>query len=50
MSGTRMARVGEILPQYLSVLDALRRRDGDTACRAMQSHIEEFRNKVRQSI
>lgn len=50
MSGSRMARVGEILPQYLSVLDALRRRDGDAACRAMQSHIEEFRNKVRQSI
>jgi DNA-binding GntR family transcriptional regulator len=50
MSGSPMARVGEILPEYRSILDALRRRDGEAACRAMEAHIEEFRNKVRHAI
>lgn len=50
MSGSRMARVGEILPEYRSILDALHRRDGEAACRAMQAHIEEFRKKVREAI
>jgi DNA-binding GntR family transcriptional regulator len=50
MSGSPMARVSEILPEYRSILDALRRRDGEAACRAMEAHIEQFRNKVRHAI
>lgn len=50
LSGSRMAKVGEILPEYRSILDALQRRDPEAACRAMQAHIEEFRSKVRHAI
>lgn len=50
MSGSPMARVGEIFSEYRAILNALRRRDGEAACRAMEAHIEEFRNKVRQAI
>lgn len=50
MSGSPMDRVSEIFLEYRSVLDALRRRDGPGACRAMEAHIEAFRNKVRNAI
>jgi len=50
LSGSRMSRVGEIVHEYRGVLDALRRRDGDAASRAMQVHIESFRQKVREVI
>jgi DNA-binding GntR family transcriptional regulator len=50
LSGSRMAKVGEIAHEYRAVLDALRRGDGEAASAAMQAHIEEFRKKVRASI
>ena len=50
LSGSRMARVGEIEHEYRAVLRALRRRDGAAAAAAMQAHIEEFRNKVRSTV
>lgn len=50
ISGSRMAKVGEIAHEYHAVIDALRRRDGDAAKAAMQAHIEEFRKKVRSAI
>jgi len=50
ISGSRMAKVGEIAHEYYAVLDALRRRDGAGAKAAMQAHIEEFRKKVRSAI
>jgi len=50
LSGSRMSKVSEIMPEYQAVLDALRGRDPDAACRAMQAHIEEFRKKVRGMI
>jgi DNA-binding GntR family transcriptional regulator len=50
LSGSRMAKVGEIAHEYRAVLDALRRGDGEAASAAMQAHIEEFRKKVRSSI
>jgi DNA-binding GntR family transcriptional regulator len=50
LSGSRMARVGEIEHEYWAVLRALRRRDGPAAAAAMQAHIEEFRKKVRSTV
>ncbi|MDR7522800.1 MAG: GntR family transcriptional regulator [Armatimonadota bacterium] len=50
ISGSSMAKVGEIAHEYYAVLDALRRRDGPAAAAAMQAHIEEFRTKVRSAI
>lgn len=50
ISGSRMAKVGEVAHEYHAVLQSLRRRDGEAARRAMQDHIEEFRKKVRSSI
>jgi DNA-binding GntR family transcriptional regulator len=50
LSGSQMARVGEIAHEYHAVIDALRRRDGRAAAAAMQAHIEEFRKKVRAAV
>jgi DNA-binding GntR family transcriptional regulator len=50
VSGSRMAKVGEIAGEYRRVLDALRRRDGRAASEAMRAHIEEFRKKVRSAV
>jgi len=50
VSGSRMAKVGEIAEEYRRVLDALRRRDGKAAAEAMRAHIEEFRKKVRSAV
>ncbi len=50
VSGSRMAKVGEIAEEYRRVLDALRRRDGEAAAEAMRAHIEEFRKKVRSAV
>jgi DNA-binding GntR family transcriptional regulator len=50
ISGSRMARVKDIRHEYDAVIRALRRREGRAAALAMQSHIEEFRKKVRSSI
>ncbi len=50
VSGSRMAKVGEIVEEYRRVLDALRRRDGKAAAEAMRAHIEEFRKKVRSAV
>lgn len=50
VSGSRMAKVGEIVEEYRRVLDALRRRDGKAAAEAMRAHIEEFRKKVRNAV
>jgi len=50
VSGSRMAKVGEIAEEYRRVLDALRRRDGKAAAEAMRAHIEEFRKKVRSVV
>ena len=50
VSGSRMAKVGEIAEEYRRVLDALRRRDGKAAAEAMRAHIEEFRTKVRNAV
>lgn len=50
VSGSRMARVGEIAHEYRAVLAALHDRDGVRAAEAMRAHIEEFRNKVRRAM
>jgi DNA-binding GntR family transcriptional regulator len=50
VSGSRMAKVGEIAEEYRRVLEALRRRDGKAAAEAMRAHIEEFRKKVRDTV
>jgi DNA-binding GntR family transcriptional regulator len=50
ISGSSMAKVGEIAHEYHAVLDALRRRDGAAAEAAMRAHIDEFRKKVRSAI
>ena len=50
VSGSRMAKVGEIAEEYRRVVDALKRRDGAAAAKAMRAHIEEFRSKVRSAV
>lgn len=50
VSGSRMAKVGEIAEEYRRVLDALKRRDCTAAAKAMRAHIEEFRAKVRSAV
>ncbi len=50
LSGSRMAKTGEIAHEYAAVLRALRDRDSERAAAAMQAHIEEFRKKVRGAL